>query len=379
MDAESRIQAALTDAVTANGLVGAVVAARLPGGQVVEACAGVRALGEAQAMTPDTVFWIASCTKAITSAALLQLVEEGRLGLDEPLGARLAGVAAPKVLAGFDAAGAPILREAVQPVTARRLLSHTAGYGYDFCNETLTRYTAASGGDPRSTGPNSPLLFEPGSGWTYGINTDWAGELVAGMTGEGLDAYCRRRIFEPLGMTETAFSPSDSQRARRAAMHARGADGALAPFPFEMPPPPHFGMGGGGLYSTAADYLKFLEAMLAGGAPILGPQGYAGLVEAQWEGEEVGVLPPVNAFLCAGYDPFPGERKQWSLGFLMNPRPGPNGRSAGSLAWGGLGNCYYWADPAKEVAGVFLAQHFPFADPAALAAFGAFERAVYGA
>jgi CubicO group peptidase (beta-lactamase class C family) len=379
MDSEARIQAALTDAVAANGLVGAVAAARLPDGGAAIASAGLRALGDTQPMTPDTLFWIASCTKAITSAAVLQLVEDGRVGLDEPLGERLPDVTAPQLVAGFDAAGAPILRAATQPVTARRLLSHTAGYGYDFCNETLTRYTAAIGGDQRSNGRASPLLFEPGAGWTYGVNTDWAGELVTAVTGEGLDAYLARRVFGPLGMTETTFSPNEAQRGRSAAMHARGPDGQLGPFEFGMPSPPYFGMGGGGLYSTAGDYLKFLDAILAGGAPILGPQGYAGLTEPQWEGEEVGVLPPVNGFLCAGYDPFPGEAKRWSLGFLMNAKAGPNGRSAGSLAWGGLGNCYYWADPARKTAGVFLAQHFPFGDPAALAAFGAFERAVYGA
>jgi CubicO group peptidase (beta-lactamase class C family) len=228
-------------------------------------------------------------------------------------------------------------------------------------------------------GADAPLLFEPGTGWTYGVNTDWAGQLVAAVSGEGLDAYLQRRIFAPLGMTETTFAPSAEQRTRRASMHASGPDGALTPFPFDMPPPPYFGMGGGGLYSTAADYLRFLDAILAGGAPILGPESLAALQEPAWEGEEVGVLPAVNAFLCAGYDPFPGMRKQWSLGFLINPAPGPAGRSAGSLAWGGLGNCYYWADPAAGVAGVFLAQHFPFGDPAALRAFAAFERAVYGA
>ena len=91
------------------------------------------------------------------------------------------------------------------------------------------------------------------------------------------------------------------------------------------------------------------------------------------------MLPPVNPALCAGFDPFPGEAKRWGLGFVINRAPGPNGRHAGSLAWAGLANCYYWADPAAGVAGVFLSQLLPFGDPAALEAFGAFERAVYSA
>ena len=138
-------------------------------------------------------------------------------------------------------------------------------------------------------------------------------------------------------------------------------------------------MGGGGLYSTAGDYLKFLGAILAGGGPILSAESVAAMAASEWEGEEVGVLPGVNARLCAGFDPFPGKVKRWGLGFVINPEPGPAGRAAGSLAWAGLGNCYYWADPATGAAGVFLAQLFPFGDPATLEAFAAFERAVYGA
>ena len=378
MSAQARIEAALAQAV-AGGLPGLVVAARSPDGEVVEAAAGVRGLDNPAAMTPDTVFWIASFTKAITTAAALQLVEEGRLGLDAPVGALLPTLAAPKVLKGFDGDGQPVLEPARAPITLRQLLAHTSGLGYEFCSDALTRYVAAVGPYPRGVGPDAPLLFEPGSGWTYGISTDWTGQLIEAVSGEGLDAYLERRIFVPLRMTETSFSPSQAQRARRASMHARGADGALAPMTFEMPPPPHFGMGGGGLYSTAADYLKFLSAILAGGSPILSAASVAAMAASEWEGEEVGVLPPANRALCAGYDPLPGKRKRWGLGFLINPERGPAGRSAGSLAWAGLGNCYYWADPATGAAGVFLAQHFPFADPAALRAFGAFERAVYGA
>jgi methyl acetate hydrolase len=378
MSAAARIEAALAGAV-AGGLPGVVVAARTPDGEVVEASAGVRGLDNRAPMSPDTHFWIASCTKAITSAAALQLVEQGRLALDEPVGALLPTLASPKVLTGFDAEGKPVLAPAREAITLRRLLSHTTGLGYEFCSEELTRYVAAAGPYPRGLGPDTPLLFEPGAGWTYGVSTDWTGQLVEAASGEGLDAYCERHILGPLGMTDTTFSPNADQRARRASMHGRGPDGTLGPFPFEMPPAPHFGMGGGGLYSTAGDYLKFLDAILAGGGPILSAASVAAMAGTEWEGEEVGVLPSANAMLCAGFDPFPGMSKRWGLGFLINPAPGPNGRAAGSLAWAGLGNCYYWADPASRTAGVFLAQQFPFGDPAALAAFAAFERAVYGA
>jgi CubicO group peptidase (beta-lactamase class C family) len=378
MSAQARIEAALAQAVE-GGLPGVVIAARLPDEDVIKVAAGVRGLDNAAAMTPDTVFWIASFTKAITTAAALQLVEDGRIGLDDRLGELLPALAAPKVLKGFDSHGKPVLEAARTPITLRHLLTHTSGLGYEFCSDALTRYVEAMGPYPRGIGPDTPLLFEPGSAWTYGIGTDWTGQLIAAASGEGLDAYLERRIFAPLGMTETGFAIREDQRGRRASMHARGGDGALAPMSFDMPPPPHFGMGGGGLYSTAGDYLKFLDAILAGGAPILSAASVAAMRASEWEGEDVGVLPAANPMLCAGFDPAPGESKRWGLGFLINPQPGPAGRSAGSLAWAGLGNCYYWADPAAGVAGVFLAQHFPFGDPSTLEAFAAFERAVYGA
>ena len=144
MSAKARIEAAAALAVR-GGLPGVVVAARLPDGEVVEAAAGVRGLDNVAPMTPDTHFWIASCTKAVTTAGALQLVEDGLVGLDAPLGERLPTLAAPKLLKGFDADGRPILEPAREPITLRRLLSHTSGLGYEFCSDALTRYVAAVG------------------------------------------------------------------------------------------------------------------------------------------------------------------------------------------------------------------------------------------
>ena len=377
MDARGRIEAALAEA-TAGGLPGIAVAARLADGSVVEAAAGVRGLDNPAPMTPNTVFWIASFTKALTTAAVLQLVEAGQVELDAPVARWLPALASPKVLTGFDDTGAPQLTDAKTPITVRHLLAHTSGLGYEFCSDLLTRYVEAIGPYPRGEGPDAPLLFEPGSGWAYGIGIDWAGKLIEAVTGERLDHHLERTVFTPLGMRDTTFFPTDEQRSRLAVMHGRAADSQLAPIPFGMPTEPHFAMGGGGLYSTAPDYLKFLEAVLGVGGT-LSPQVVAQMRQVHWEDPDVGVLPGVNRALCTGFDPFPGETKRWGLGFLINPKTGPNGRAAGSLAWAGLANCQYWADPASGVAGVLLAQLLPFGDPAALEAFGAFERAVYSA
>ncbi|HTX50724.1 MAG TPA: serine hydrolase domain-containing protein [Caulobacteraceae bacterium] len=368
------IEAALS-AATVSGLPGVAAAARLADGTTLERAAGMRGLDNPQPMTPDTVFWIASFTKALTTTAVLQLVERGQVGLDDPVGRWLPALAAPKVLAGFDADGAPRLVDAQGPVTVRQLLTHRSGLAYDFCHAECARYSAATSAARGRGAP--PLMFQPGAAWTYGVGLDSAGELVTAVTGKTLDVHLAKEVFAPLGMSQTGFAPTPDQAGRRASMHARGEDGTLAATPFQLPPPPNPMMGGGGLYSTAGDYLKFLSAILAGGAPILSAETVAAMQRTEWEGPEVGVLPGVNSALCAGFDPFPGETKRWGLGFLINPRPGPNGRTAGSLAWAGLANCYYWADPAAGVAGVFLAQLLPFGDPAALEAFAAFERAVY--
>lgn len=373
------IQHTLDKAVAAGAASGFVAAARKPSGEVLVAAAGVRGLDNPAPMTPDTVFWIASCTKAITTVAVLQLVEAGKLGLDDAVGGWLPQLTRPKVLAGFDAAGAPQLRDAARPITVRHLVTHTSGLAYEMFNPTLARYAEIAGPTPLGATPDYPLMFEPGEAWCYSIGLDWAGQLVEAVSGKSFEAYLAEHVLGPLGMTDTGFALGEAQRGRLASMHGRGADGALSVRPFAMPPPPYFSMGGGGLYSTARDYLAFLEAILGGGGPILGPAMAAATRAVEIEGPDVGVLPSANAALTNPYDPFPGQTKQWGLGFLINPAPGPNGRSAGSLAWGGLGNCYYWADPATGAAGVLLAQLLPFGDPAVLEAFGDFERAVYSA
>jgi CubicO group peptidase (beta-lactamase class C family) len=380
MSATDRVREALGQGMADAGLPGLVAAARLPGGETVEVAVGVRGLDNPSPMTTDTLFWIASCTKAMTSVAALQLVEDGLVGLDDPVGRWLPQLAAPKVLKGFDATEKPILEPATQPITLRRLLTHTSGLAYEFCSARLARYHAAAGRpDARSEPPEAVLVFEPGQGWQYGIGIDWAAKLIEAVTGETFDAYMRRRVFAPLGMDDTGFFLSDDQRARLAPMHARTPDGSLTPIPFGMGPTPYFGMGGGGLYSSPSQYLRFLDSMLGRGPQLLKSAQLDALCANETEGVGVGVLESAQPNTSNTFDPFPGAAKAWTLGFVSNLAPGPNGRGAGSLAWAGLSNCYYWIDRTSGAAGVMCAQFLPFADPRALAAFGAFERAVYAA
>jgi methyl acetate hydrolase len=380
MDAAARLHGALSEGIKAAGLPGAAAAARLPDGDVVEIAVGARGVDNPAPMTPDTQFWIASCTKALTSLGAMRLVEQGRIALDEPVGRWLPGLAQPKVLKGFDDAGRAVLEPASEPVTPRRLLTHTSGLGYGFTSALLARYTNENG--IAMTGveaPDVPLLFEPGCGWIYGIGIDWTGKLIEAVSGETFDDYMRAHVLGPLGMDDTAFFPNDEQRSRLASMHARLPDGGVAPIGFSLPLTPNFMMGGGGLYSTPRDFLKFLLSMLGEGAQILSPATLAAFTTVGIEGDAVGVLNSAQANMSNDFDAFPGARRGWTLGFLANLDPGPNGRRAGSLAWAGLGNCYYWIDREAGAAGIFCAQLLPFADARVLDAFGAFERAVYDA
>jgi len=372
------LQSILDRGVKAGRAPGFSAAVISPGGGRQFACAGARGVDNAHPMTPDTLFSIASCTKAVTSVAAMQLVERGLVSLDEPVGERLPALAAPRVLTGFDAAGAPVTRPASRPITLRRLLTHTSGLAYDFCSADLTAYLATTGGSLlNGADPDIPLMFEPGEAWLYGIGVDWTGRLIEAVTGAGLDAWCGEHILAPLGMADTTFFPDEAQSARKASVHARTPEGGFVAIPFGMPPVNHFMMGGAGLYATAADYLKFLEAILAGGAPLMKPDTFAVMMDNHVGDLDAGALKTAQPAMTLDFEPLAGLTRRHGLAGLVNLDPVPGGRSAGALAWGGIANCYYWADPAAGAAGVVFAQVLPFADPEILKTFDEVERAVY--
>jgi methyl acetate hydrolase len=353
------------------------------GGKIYEGAFGVRRLGDAQAMTLDSVFRIASMTKAITSVAAMQLVERGTLTLDGPVPAIDPALASPQVLTGFDAQGQPLLRPAKRPIALKHLLTHTAGFCYEIWNPDVARYLDATGTPRQFSGKlaalRQPLMFDPGERWEYGINIDWAGRLVEEVSGQQLDAYFAEHIFGPLGMNDTGFSPSPEQRARQAVVHQREADGSLTPQPLEELTPREFLNGGGALYSTAGDYLAFLQALLRGGGGILKPETVALMGENHVGGLPAGVLKTNDPLLTNDVDFFPGQPVRWGLGYMLTPEPGPNGRGAGSVTWAGIFNSYYWLDPVTRVAGLIMTQILPFCDPQVLTLYGAFERELYAA
>jgi methyl acetate hydrolase len=387
VEARARIDRALSRAVEAYEAPGVVAMAANASGLLYQGAFGVRDLANGPAMTIDTLFRVASMTKAVTSVAAIQLVEAGKLSLDGPVPAIDPALAAPQVLDGFDASGSPRLRPAKRPITLRHLLTHTAGFSYDTWDADMQRYAQATGLPSRATGRlaglRQPLAFDPGERWEYGINTDWVGRIVEVVSGEPLDAYFQEHILAPLGMADTTFLPSPAQRARQASVHQRQTDGSLEPQPLEEPFVPEVFAGGGGLYSTAPDYLRFLQMLLhegsLGGARILRPETLAlmnrnhigNLSATMMRTQQPARSNDVDLVGLFGADP------KWGLAYLTNMAPGLNGRSANSLTWAGLFNSYYWIDPAKRVAGVIMTQILPFADPLALSLYGEFERGVY--
>ena len=236
-----------------------------------EGAFGVQALGGAAPMTRDSIFWIASLTKAVTSVAAMQLVEQGRIGLRDPLGTIVPKLADLQVLDGFGADGQPRLRPARREVTLHDLLTHTSGFVYETWNPGLRRYVQVTGkpgsGSGLNVGLDMPLGFDPGERWEYGIGIDWAGKVVEAVSGQSLGAYFAEHICGPLGMVDTQFGRPDSDRV--VTVHHRQPDGGLQRGSTGRPAKPELESGGGGLFSTAPDYLAFIAMLLRGGDPLL--------------------------------------------------------------------------------------------------------------
>jgi len=377
----------LDEAVAANTAVGVVAGVTTRAGTVLRAAAGRVSADSDVAMTPNNVFWIASMTKAITSIAAMGLVEKGVVRTDEPIARILPELADPQVLEGFDTSGKPKLRPARGAITLGQLLSHSSGFSEHVWHADTLRYLSATGTPPTSTAKRAaltlPLVGDPGTVWQYGISHDWVGQFVERVSGQTIDTYLRDHVFAPLGMKDSGYELNGAQRARIATAHRREADGRLTPFERGAVQGREYWPGGGSLNSTLDDYLAFARMILneghVGGSQFLKSETVRRLTENQTGELPVSKLDPAMPELSNPVEFLPGIRKGWGLGFMVNFEDVPGARKAGSLAWAGLSNCYYWIDPASGVAGVLLTQILPFADRAVLDLFGRFERTVYAA
>ena len=383
MNRTGRIQSLLNDAAASGAVPGVAVAAVLPDGEVVTAAAGVRDAGTGAEMKPDSVVWIASMTKAVTSAAAMQLVEQGKLELDTPIARVLPELASPQVLEGFDASNKPKLRPAKSPITLRHLLTHTSGMVYHIWNNDILKYLDVTQTPDITQCKHAclrlPLVFDPGTAWDYGIGIDWAGKAVEAVSGMRLGTYLQQNLLGPLGMRDTAFRIGAEQRKRLAKIHMRGENGGFTASDIEIPQEPEFEMGGGGLYGTVGDYLRFTRMILGGGA-LDGVRVLKAETVKTMSGNAMGPLacvPMKTAGASLSHDVDFIDGMKWGLSFVINPTPLPTGRSANSLAWAGLANSFFWIDPARRIAGVYATQLLPFADPRALDLFARFETETY--
>lgn len=376
----------LLNAAVADGAVpGAVVAVTGRDGAPEVVCAGTLEAGVDAPVAVNTLFRLMSMTKAFASVAALQLVEQGRLELEQEVASVLPAYGELNVLDGFDG-DTPRLREPTRQATIAHLLTHTAGHGYGFCNALLLRYHQLTGlPDPFTglrAGLHAPLIADPGTAWNYGINTDWLGQVIEAISGQDLAAYLQEHVFGPLGMTDTTFAPGDEQRARLMAVHARTPEGTLVPIDLGAPiAEPDFWPAGHGSFGTGGDYARFMAALLndgeLDGARILAPE----TVELAFEDHLGDVeLPEVikTALPELSNDiPTAPFAQGWGYGFHLFSVDLPGMRRAGSGDWAGLCNCYFWIDRASGIAGAFLTQVLPFYDPRVVETALAVEQAVY--
>jgi CubicO group peptidase (beta-lactamase class C family) len=372
------IDKVLAGAVARGDVPGVVAMATDRHGIVYQGAFGMADAGSTRPVTVDTIFRIASMTKPFTSLAVMQLVEQGRLSLDDPAEKYLPQLANLKVFETFNAeTGAYTLRPAKRAPTVRHLLTHTAGLGYGFTSP-IVRDFKPRGGEAYAVGP---LLFEPGEQWLYSTGIDWAGRIVEGLSGKNLEVYFRDHIFRPLGMTDTSYNLPDDRQRRLAVVHQRRSDGTFQVDPSQPPMSVKQFIGGGGLASTAPDYIRFLQMLLnqgtLNGARLVSAETVATMGRNHIGSVGVRAVKTAMPERSSDFTFVADGRDKWGIGFMITADGKPGRRSAGSLSWGGINNTYFWVDPVRGVAGVILMHYLPFVDSKALAVYEAFEREVY--
>ncbi|MEX2521116.1 MAG: serine hydrolase domain-containing protein [Paracoccaceae bacterium] len=374
----------LKTSIAAGRTPGIVVSVASREGVVYEGAAGARALGGPDHMRVDSVFRAFSMTKAVGAVAAAIAIEDGALTLETPVEDLLPEWKDVQVLDGFDG-DTPRLRAPRTKATLRHLATHTSGLVYEFWNAPQAKYMAATGAPTILSGLKAslksyPLAFDPGTAWGYGVGVDWLGQMIEAAVGERIDAYCKKRIFDPLGMADTCFEVPQSMRARLVEAYMHTPDGWR---PHEIAPPanPEFYGMGHALYTTGPDYLRFLRMLLMNGSLdgeiVLQPQTAAMLFANQIDDlsatKMISTAPP----LSADVDFFPEQENKFSLACLMNTADIPGKRRAGSQSWAGVLNTHYWLDPASGVACVIMLQHLPFVDENCLEIYDEVEQAVY--
>ncbi|MGQ0843905.1 MAG: serine hydrolase domain-containing protein [Sporichthyaceae bacterium] len=378
----AQLDALLESAVASGAVPNVVAVAADRTGTIYSGSAGPRRVGDDAPVGLDTVFWIASMTKMVTTVAALQLRDAGRLDFDAPVATYLPEWDKLQVLDGFDG-DLPRLRAPKSAATVAQLVTHTAGATYWFWNADMVRYESLTGQPNVVSGLaaalQAPLVADPGTRFEYGSNTDFLGRVVEEASGESLPEYFAAHVLGPLGMVDTGFTVREDQRARLVALHVP-TENAWQPMDFELPREPEYWSGGHGLYSTAQDYLRFQRMLLGGGvldaqrivAEASVREAFANQIGSLAVPEVISTASPMHsADFVAGPD------RTWGWGLLVNTRDVAGARAAGSGTWAGLGNTHFWVDPASGVTGAIYSQFFPFVAPDYMKVYAEFEREVY--
>ncbi|KAH7087523.1 beta-lactamase/transpeptidase-like protein [Paraphoma chrysanthemicola] len=387
------------DAVTVQDIPGcALVSTNRDGSFRYAKAFGSTSMKEANAkpLGLDTVMWIASCTKLMTSISAIQLVERGLVGLDEPVYKHIPELESFKILSGFEeSSGKPIIKENNTPITLRHLLTHTSGLAYDFTSPSIIKFHAFHGRKPSASGKllerfSSPLIFEPGTSWAYGPGIDYAGLLVERVSGKTLEEYMKANLWEPLGIKDMTFhlSSRPDLQARFADMSARGPDGRVHYTDAHMAyhdsegKPATDCMGGQGVFTSAEEYLKILHGLLTTEEngkilkketvelffkPNLGEGSKKG-IEASLEDESWN-----NAMGGAPRS----IKKDWGLGGVLILGDLDDGKQSGTMLWGGLPNLIWWVDRKAGLCGLYAGQVVPPGDAVCAALNRKFEAEMY--
>ncbi|KAH7381741.1 beta-lactamase/transpeptidase-like protein [Pyrenochaeta sp. MPI-SDFR-AT-0127] len=381
------------------GLV--ITAVDKSGNTLVEHAAGTVGVDSKDPMDKDkTIFWIASCTKLVTAIAVLQLVEQGKIALDDPdFVKKIAPEIQEKKVYADGINGA----DQEKDVTVSMLLSHTAGFAYGFFDPRIPKTDGLEGIDgDRNDIVNARLVNQPGSMWEYGVNIDWAGIILERVTGQTLGDYFAENLFKPLGINTGNISmfPTKETQENLAHMHQRDGEGklterehlfkaALAQDTKEKQDK-FFQAGGAGLFATPKEYIKILAAILNDGtSPTTGKTILKKeTVDLLWKNQipdqpdfARNGPPPVDATLvnhAPEFYPQPGNPPQgWSYGGFLTIAPGPTGRGANTMWWMGLPNAFWWIDREKGVAGFLASQVLPNGDPKVIPAWFTAEKTIY--
>ena len=327
-------------------------------------------------MTKDTIFNMASMTKAITSAAIMQLVDEGKLKVDDDVAKYLPKYKDPLVITKVNEAdGTYETRPAKRPITIRHLLTHTSGVGYGFSSPMLAKIIEKT----KKSELDLPLLFDPGESWAYGASTRVLGLVVEAISGQKIDAYLQARILGPLDMTDTSYLVPTTKYSRVVAVNARNASGKFEerPMPATIPATVQ---GDGGLYGTASDYGLFLRMLLnrgtLNGKRILSENAVKNMLAPSTGTVVVKEQQSSNLSLSRNF-PVGAGKDKWGLGFQLAAEQLPNRRSPGSGTWAGIFNTHFFIDPSKEIGVVVMMQTLPFYDEASMKVYSGVEEAVY--